>query len=173
MKAVWTQICVAMVLAVGILGTPAVGQEGDRIARERDWDAYTGVDSRGNKICYVISVPQDTNPKNVNRGDIYVTVTHRPRIGAENEVNIIVGYPIRIDSEVTATIGNRRFRLFTEGDGAWLRTRREDNDMVAAMRGGNSMIVRGTSQRGTDTRDRYSLMGFTAAHQAATRACAE
>lgn len=172
MKRVHVHVVVALAMFGGCFAEQAMAQQGTRIARERDWDAYTTADSRGNKICYAISVPKDTNPKNVNRGDIYITVTQRPRIGAEDEINIIVGYPIRTDSEVTASIGGNRFRLFTEGDGAWLRTRREDSEMVAAMQRGNSMVVRGTSQRGTNTTDRYSLMGFTAAHQAATRACA-
>jgi hypothetical protein len=43
--------------------------------------------------------------------------------------------------------------------------------MVAAMRRGNSLVVEGTSARGTVTTDRYSLSGFTAAHNAISRAC--
>lgn len=164
-----------MVVAAAMLaamGTEAAAQKRDLIGSYRDWDAFTGEDSRGNKICYMISVPKDTNPKNVNRGDIYVTVTHRPRAEVRNEVSIIVGYPLRVNTEVTGSIGNRRFDFFTEGDGAWLRTTREDAEFVAAMRAGSSLVVRGTSQRGTNTRDRYSLIGFTVAHQAITQNCA-
>jgi len=39
------------------------------------------------------------------------------------------------------------------------------------MRRGGTLVVKGTSSRGTDTTDRYSLMGFTAAHNAISQAC--
>jgi hypothetical protein len=36
---------------------------------------------------------------------------------------------------------------------------------------GLEMVVRGTSSRGTATKDTYSLRGFTAAYEAARDAC--
>jgi Invasion associated locus B (IalB) protein len=137
----------------------------------RDWDALVITRDNGERICYMISVPKETSPNNVRRGDIYAMVTMRPRARIVDEVNIIVGYPFRASSEASATIGNRQFTMFTEGDGAWLRTPQEDSQMVTAMRAGSSMQVRGTSSRGTNTRDRYSLIGFTAAYNAITEAC--
>ena len=43
--------------------------------------------------------------------------------------------------------------------------------MVKAMRAAKEMEVRGVSKRGTNTRDTYSLFGFTAAHKAIGEAC--
>jgi hypothetical protein len=45
--------------------------------------------------------------------------------------------------------------------------------MVAAMRAGAQAVVTGVSSRGTTTIDTFSLMGFTAALDAARAACAE
>lgn len=143
----------------------------DLIGSYRDWDAFTVVGENGRKICYIISVPKETNPKGANRGRIYVTVSHKPHLRIRDEVNIIVGYPFRSGSKATATVGSSRHTFFTEGDGAWMSTPREDAAVVGSMRRGNAMIVRGTSSRGTKTRDRYSLMGFTAAYNAITKAC--
>ena len=39
------------------------------------------------------------------------------------------------------------------------------------MRAGANMIVRGKSWRGTNTKDTYSLLGFTAALRAINKAC--
>ncbi|MFO1120388.1 MAG: invasion associated locus B family protein [Rhodospirillales bacterium] len=48
-----------------------------------------------------------------------------------------------------------------------------DRAIVAAMKAGKAMIVRGTSARGTLTTDTYSLSGFSAALAAIDKACAK
>jgi hypothetical protein len=80
-----------------------------------------------------------------------------------NEVNTIIGYPFREESTATVTIGDANFELFTSGDGAWADSADRDRQIVEAMKGGTTMRLRGTSWRGTNTTDRYSLLGVTAA----------
>ena len=43
--------------------------------------------------------------------------------------------------------------------------------MIDAMRKGSSLTVRGTSARGTEITDTYSLLGFSKAYQAIGAAC--
>jgi len=43
--------------------------------------------------------------------------------------------------------------------------------LVGAMKAGIEMTIRGTSARGTETLDTYSLRGFTAAYNEAVTAC--
>ena len=43
--------------------------------------------------------------------------------------------------------------------------------LVKAMRAGRDMVVNGVSTRGTKTTDTFSLLGFTAAHKAISKAC--
>jgi len=161
-----------MVLLSALTANPASAQDKrELLGSFRDWDAFTIERATGEKICYMVSQPKASTPQGVNRGDIYTMITMRPRVRIENEVNVVVGYPFRASSEATATVDAKQFRMFTEGDGAWLRTPREDGEMVAAMRAGSTLIVRGTSSRGTNTQDRYSLMGFTSAHNAIKQAC--
>jgi hypothetical protein len=117
------------------------------------------------------SLAKSKSPGNVTHGDVYITVTHRPRLKVVDEVNLVAGYSFRPNTEVTASISKRNFRMFTEGDGAWLRTPREDKQMVGAMKAGESLFMRGTSSRGTGTSYRFSLAGFTAAHNAIDKAC--
>ena len=143
----------------------------DLIGSFRDWDAFMITKDSVEKVCYMVSVPKDTTPKNVRRGEIYITITHRPNVRVFNEINIVAGYPFKEGSEATATIGGKKYTMFTEGDGARRRTPREDTEMVEAMRVGNDLQMRGISGRGTNTSDRYSLLGFTAAHNAITEAC--
>ena len=146
----------------------------DLIGSFRDWDAFTLKKANGELICYMVSVPKSSKAsrKGVRRGDIYITVTHRPKAKVRDQVNIVVGYPFKEGSEARAVIdGKTRFRLFTQGDGAWLYTQKDDTAMVKAMRRGSTLVVTGTSHRGTRTTDRYSLAGFTAAHNAISKAC--
>lgn len=161
----------AAVVFAGALAPPAGAEERELLGSYRDWDALVITRDSGERICYMISIPKDTAPKNVNRGNIYVTVTHRPKRKVRDEVNIVVGYPFRAGSEATVNIGGRRYTLFTEGQGAWAYTPDEDSRLVSAMKGGTTMVVHGTSSRGTDTTDRYSLIGFTAAYGAISEAC--
>ena len=139
-----------------------------------DWDAMTATTRAEGKTCYMISKPQKwtANKKNVRRGDIYMTVSHRPKFKVVSEVNSVVGYPLKNGSEVTAQVdGKRAIRLFTEGRGAWAYDPQDDSRMVRLMKAGVTMVVKGTSSRGTRTTDTYSLRGFTAAHNAITKAC--
>ena len=68
-------------------------------------------------------------------------------------------------------IGKRKFELFTSGDSAWARNKKDDANIVRAMRSGAKMIVTGVSSRGTKTKDTYSLSGISAAHRAIGKAC--
>jgi len=170
---------------VGALALAAFGlalQSGGALAQDKtdlvgsfnDWDAFTLRQENGNRVCYMVSVPKSwkASREDARRGDIYITVTHRPAAEVRDQVNVVVGYPLRQNSEVTATVDNQTsFELFTQGDGAWLYTAEQDRKMVQAMRRGISLVVEGTSTRGTDTTDRYSLMGFTAAYNAISKAC--
>jgi len=47
----------------------------------------------------------------------------------------------------------------------------DETGFVAALKAGSSLVVKGTSGRGTETTDTYSLSGTTAAMQAIDTAC--
>ena len=60
--------------------------------------------------------------------------------------------------------------MFSKGDTAWVDTG-NDKKIVAAMKAGQSLKVKGTSWRGTQTEDTYSLSGISAALAAIDKAC--
>ena len=135
------------------------------------WRAYVYNEANGNKVCFMDSEPLDSEPKNVRRGQIYTLVTHRPGEKVRDEVSIFVGYPFKNGSKVKVTIAGKKLTLFTDAGSAWNYDAHGDKIMVSAMIKGNAMVVEGQSRRGTHTRDRYSLSGFTAAHKAISKAC--
>jgi hypothetical protein len=136
----------------------------------KGWSALLLVEKKA-RICYLHGVPDKSSGKYKKRGDTYLQVTHRGRSKIRNEVSVTAGYRYKKGGRVTLDVDGRKFVLFTQGDTGWSGDKKSDNKLVAAMRAGRSMIVRGTSSRGTLTTDRYSLSGFTAAHKAISKAC--
>jgi len=139
----------------------------------RDWDAFV-YGSGAKRTCHMISVPKSStaSKKNARRGDIYVMVSHRPEYGVVSEVNAVLGYPVRQGSSAVVRVdGRNKMEFFTEGTGAWAYDPKDDAKMVVLMKRGSGLTVSATSQRGTNTSDRYSLSGFTAAYNAITKAC--
>jgi invasion protein IalB len=158
----------ALLLAIGLAAT-ASAQEPQVIGTFRDWKAYV-YQSGNQKVCYMASSPKKAEGNYSSRGKIWMLITRRSP-GPKDVVSIITGYNYKTDSSVRVSIGSGNFSLFTQGDTAWTRDVSDDASMVAAMKAGVDMVVVGTSERGTETRDTYSLLGFTAAYDAIRQAC--
>ena len=138
------------------------------VQEHRDWRVYH-YGSGEAEICYILSEPVSKHPKGAHRGKVFFTVTHRAG-GVRNEIGLRAGYKFNSRSKPFVQIDGRKFSFYTgisEGEErahwAWMRSPEDEATMVAAMKGGNEMVVKGTSSRGTLTTDRYSLIGFTRA----------
>ena len=87
-----------------------------------------------------------------------------------SEIAMVAGYPFRDGSTVTAEVGSKKFELFTEGENAWTYPN-DDGEIINAMKAGAAIVMTGTSSRGTQTIDRFSLLGFTDALTSAQTRC--
>ena len=94
-----------------------------------------------------------------------------PADKVKGEVSVAAGYIYKDGKEAEAEVDGKKFKLFTRGENAWAYDPGSDKAMVAALKSGKQMTVRGTSSRGTATTDTYSLSGFTAALAAIDKAC--
>lgn len=135
-----------------------------------DWTAFAD-GSGDSRICYVGSVPKKAEGKYTRRGDTYTLISHRPGERVFGEVSVEAGYTYKPDSEVIVDVDGKKFKLFTKGGNAWASDAAADKEIVAAMKAGRQMIIKGTSSRGTLTTDTYSLSGITAAYNAIDKAC--
>ena len=160
-----------IILSVGLFGAASVlAQDVTVIGTHGVWTAYSyQEDSR--IVCYIASEPTKAEGNYTWRGDVFALVTHRPSENSIDVVSVVAGYPYQENSDVNIRIGTKSFELFTHGERAWTRDESSDKDMVQTMIRGASMIVKGTSGRGTLTTDTYSLSGFTAAHKDISDAC--
>lgn len=163
--------------AVLFAATPALAETSRLLGTFNDWAAYTH-GSGNSRICYAMTEPKEMLPRGVNRGDVFLMVTHRPGQNTKNEISMRSGYVFGSESRPYVEVGSDRFQLFTGVDQggearhwAWLENSSDENRMVTAMKRGSDMTIRGTSSRGTLTTDRYSLSGATAAMNRIDEAC--
>ncbi len=151
-----------------ILGVQAA--QAETIGTNGAWTAFKTTEGNA-PVCYVGAQPQSDEGDYNKRGDIYMLVTHRPALKEMDVVSIEAGYEYQKDSDAKVVIGDSIFMLFTNKGNAWARDSETDKKLVAAMKRGTIMVVTATSWRGTNTKDTYSLTGFTAAYNAARKAC--
>lgn len=159
-----------LLAGLAALGAAAADAAPRTLGQFRDWAAYVS-DDGGARVCYLYAEPKKSEGDYTRRDDTYIQVANRPAETVRNEVSVTAGYAYRNGSTVEIAIGKHRFELFTDNGNAWAREGDTDQKLVAAMKAGSDMIVKGRSSRGTLTTDTYSLLGFTAAHQAMEAAC--
>ncbi len=139
------------------------------ISSHRDWTVYEITDSRG-RVCYLASEPVKQSGNYSKRDNPAVLVVRLPGKSQSEYVSVHPGYPYKKASTVELKVGGRGFDLFTDGEQAFSRDS-DDDKVIAAMKAGATMTVRGTSMKGTFSLDTYSLNGISAAYEAMLAAC--
>lgn len=157
-------LAVAALIVAAAIVLPATTRAQDikHIGSYGDWNAFVGKDG-DTRFCWIASAPQKKEGNYTKRGDVRAMVTRRDSGGKMvSEVSFYAGYTFKSGSDVTVEIGSKTFKLFTKGGTAWARDAKTDARIIAAMKAGRDMVVKGTSSRGTLTTDTYSLIGVTA-----------
>jgi hypothetical protein len=137
-----------------------------------DWGAYTASPG-GKKVCFTIAKPasSETSPPGKSRNPPYMFISSRPAEKVTNEVSIIIGYPFKPNSEATVAVGSTSFALYTQQDGAWIKNAAEEGNLIAAMRAGQNAVLKGTSAKGTQSTDVFSLKGLAQALDRSDQDC--
>ncbi|UWQ28609.1 invasion associated locus B family protein [Leisingera sp. M527] len=169
---------VAAGLCLAALATTASAQatSNNRVAAKVDWSVFEGDNPNE---CWGVSAPKETvNTRDgrvvaVRRSEIQLFVTFRSSDAPKGEVSFTGGYPFAPGSTVNMAIGESEFELFTEGEWAWPATPADDAKIVTAMKRGANAVLTARSARGTQTKDSFSLLGFTAALDDAEKRCSK
>lgn len=142
----------------------AGGAEPTLIGQFGTWGAYSAAPN-GKKVCFALAKPSSskTNPPNRPRDPAYAFVSTRPAEKVNNEVSVMIGYALKPGSESTVEVGGASFAMYTQGDGLWIKNAAEEERMVEAMRKSPDLVVKGTSAKGTETTDTFSLKGLAQA----------
>ncbi len=161
-------LAVATVMA---LAPAAQAQQATELGTFNAWSAYTASDQSG-QLCFIIGEPQSSEPAGANRDPIKFLIVHRKGMGSKNEVQTQIGYPYNSsDAKAAVAVDGKSYVMAARGSTAWLASSSDEPAFVSAFKAGSQMVVRGTSQRGTNTVDTYSLSGATAAMNAIDAAC--
>lgn len=172
MNSRWTiGASIALLIAAG---AATAQEQASRVAAKTDWSIFVEKDPTQ---CWVVSAPKETvNTKDgrvvaVSRGDIYMFVSFWPDSEQMGEVSFVGGYPFASGSTVKLSVGDNEFELFTDDESAWSASADDDRRIATALKRGAEAVIVGRSQRGTTTKDTFSLMGFTAAIEDAQKRC--
>jgi len=134
-----------------------------------DWSLY-GLQENGASVCYLSSGLERASDPVPRRRQAYVLITNRPAEGRRGVVSVDPGYTYEDGSTVLMTIGRKQFQLVARNGFAWARDN-EDPQIVAAIRGGSTLVVTGRMKGGPATTDTFSLKGFPKALAALDQAC--
>lgn len=165
-------LALGLAVLVSLSVAPAAqAQQATELGTFNAWTAWQATDASG-VMCYISSQPQRSEPTGVNRDPIHFMIIHRKGLGTKNEVQTLIGYPFNTSAaNASAAVDGKSYPMVTEGSAGWLASTGDESGFVSAFKAGNQMVVRGTSQRGTNTVDTYSLSGATAAMNAIDAAC--
>ena len=98
-------------------------------------------------------------------------VTFRKSEKIRDEVSVTSGHEYK-SSSVTATSGKNEFSMFSQGNFAWLIDREEEASLIKTMKKASRLSILAKANNGRQTKDLYSMMGFTKAYNATKKNCA-
>ncbi len=145
-------------------------EEIKKIGKYKDWEAMIVTDATG-KVCFAQSSPILQAPKS-NKRDAKLFVAFRPAEKIINEVSVTGGYEFNNKNSVTATSGKNKFKFDIKEQGfAWIADTKVEFRMISKMKKGSRIMITGYNQKGSQTIDHYSLLGFTKAYNTVKKAC--
>lgn len=153
-----------------IAASPAFAQTAKLLKTFDDWQVFVH-EANNEKVCFAASAPKDISPKGVNRGSVFLYLTTWAKDGIKNELSVKAGYTFKPESTPTVAVGSDQFELYPKDDKAFMRDPAEERKLVDAMRKGSTLTMKGESSRGTNTEDKYSLIGLTAALNHVEQVC--
>ena len=145
-------------------------EEIKKIGKYKDWEAMVITEDTG-KVCFAQSSPILQAPKSSKR-DAKLFIAFRPAEKIINEVSVTGGYEFNNNNSVTAASGKNKFKFDIKEQGfAWIADNKVEFRMISRMKKGSRIMITGYNQKGSQTIDHYSLLGFTKAYNATKKAC--
>ena len=146
------------------------GEEIKKMGNHKDWETYI-INSETGKVCFAQSKPVLQAPK-ANPRDARLFISFRPGEKITNEISITAGYEFNNKNSITAKSGRYKYKFdITQEEFAWIADNKLEKKMIKTMKKGSRIMVTGYNQKGSQTIDHYSLLGFTKAYNAAKANC--
>ena len=145
-------------------------EEIKKVLKNKDWEAYV-VKNESGKVCFAQSIPILQAPKS-NTREARLFVSFRPNEKISDEISITSGYEYNKKNSVMARSGKYRYKFdISQENFAWMADNKKEKKMIKTMKRGSRIMITGYNQKGSQTIDHYSLLGFTKAYNSAKKSC--
>ena len=162
---------ILLILTIIFIGTYSQlsAEEVKKIGKYKDWESMVVTEADG-KVCFAQSSPILQAPKS-NKRDAKLFIAFRPEEKIIDEVSVTAGYEFNSNT-VTAQSGKNKFKFDIKEQGfAWIADSKIEFRMISRMKKGSRIMITGYNEKGSQTIDHYSLLGFTKAYNATKKAC--
>ena len=141
-----------------------------KLGKFKDWESFVLIQGES-KVCYAQSTPVIRAPKKFKRDPSRLFVSFRPIENIKDEISVTNGYEFQLKAPVTAKSGKKVYDLFSKGRFAWVVDNEDETKLIRTMKKASRLMIIGNSDKGNQTTDHYSMMGFTKAYSAAKKNC--
>jgi len=163
---------ILLILPIIFIGfySPVIANEIKKIGKYKDWESMVVMEDTG-KVCFAQSSPILQSPKSNNKRDAKLFISFRPADKIIDEVSVTAGYEFNSNT-VSAQSGKNKFKFDIKEQGfAWIADNKIEFRMIKRMKKGSRIMITGYNQKGSQTIDHYSLLGFTKAYNSSKKAC--
>tara|TARA_Y100001970_G_scaffold134186_1_gene165252 strand:+ start:11083 stop:11586 length:504 start_codon:yes stop_codon:yes gene_type:complete len=140
------------------------------VGKYKNWETFVYTDGKG-KVCFAQTIPLERAPKNFKREPSRLFVTFRKSEKVKNEISVTSGHEYK-PASVTAKTGKNEFSFLSQGNFAWIIDGEEEFNLIKTMKKASKLSISATARNGSQTKDLYSMMGFTKAYNTARKNCA-
>jgi|TARA_Y100001970_G_scaffold161341_1_gene197353 hypothetical protein len=157
-------------LTTFFLTQKALSEEVKKVGKFKDWETIV-VKSEGELLCFAQTKPVLQSPKN-NPREARLFVSFRPNEKILDEISITPGYEFNKKNSIIAKSGKNKYKFDISQDSfAWIADNKQEKKMIRTMKKGSRIMITGYNQKGSQTIDHYSLLGFSKAYGAAKKSC--
>jgi len=162
---------ILLILMFSFIFNAAYAEENlKNLGKFKDWQSFVLL-KEGIKTCFAQSKPVVKAPKKLKRDPSRLFVSFRPDENIKNEVSVTNGYEFKLKAPVAAKSGKKKYALFSKGRFAWVVDNQDEAKLISTMKKASRLMIIGNSEKGTETTDHYSMMGFSKAYDTAKKSC--
>ena len=159
-----------LIIFFTIFSNQVFSDEVKKMGTHKDWETFIIKNETG-KICFAQSKPVLQAPKKDPR-EARLFISFRPGENITNEISITSGYNYNTKNSIKAISGKNKYTFdIIRENFAWITDKNFEKKMIKTMKKGSRIMVKAYNQKGSQTIDHYSLLGFTKAYKATKANC--
>jgi hypothetical protein len=136
-----------------------------------DWSAMQHTDG-ATALCFATSKPIDITPKTAGSAEAFAYIAYYPAENGTFEISFKLSYIAKKGVALAVAIGSDVFKFVARDDRAFMDNPQALSKLIAAMKKGEKLAIKGTPAKGAETLELYSLNGLSGAMDRAKAGCA-